>query len=193
MVYTIDMDHLYKQLPYLKYNQSALQQLVQDIKWVEFYLPEWEQYEDYDRENKYYYYMIGDDYIQYDCIKEIIDQLPDELKDSSNYDMGHSLYNFPKGYILDIHKDGTTSPPDKKRQSFIHVPISDQASPINFYTEDQELIHSHTYSCATLVNTQTWHNVGIPHVDRISLQINLPMRYTFGQVSEMIEKHFDFM
>ena len=125
--------------------------------------------------------------------KKIIDQLPDELKDSSNYDMGHSLYNFPKGYILDIHKDGTTSPPDKKRQSFIHVPISDQASPINFYTEDQELIHSHTYSCATLVNTQTWHNVGIPHVDRISLQINLPMRYTFGQVSEMIEKHFDFM
>jgi len=181
------MQEFYTPLPNLLYDRDQLKiYALQEIQWKEFYLPEWEQFEDYDRNNKYYYNTIGDQYILYPAVKEILDQLPIELLDSSNYDMGHSFYNFPRGYKLDIHMDGTTSPPDKKRQAFIHVPISDVASPINFYNEHKELIHSHEYEHPTLVNTQTWHNIGIPTEDRISLQINLPMRYTYQQVKEMI-------
>lgn len=182
------MEQYVTPLPNLLYDQEQLKIYAHyEIEWKEFYLPEWEQWEDYDRNNKYYYNTIGDNYKIYPAVKEIIDQLPTELLDSSNYDMGHSFYNFPRGYKLDIHMDGTTSPPDKKRQSFIHVPISDNASPINFYARDHELSYSHTYTCPTLVNTQTWHNIGIPTEDRISLQINLPMRYTYQQVCEMLQ------
>ena len=55
------MDHLYTPLPNLLYDRDQLKiYAFQEIEWKEFYIPEWEQWEDYDRNNKYYYNTIGD-------------------------------------------------------------------------------------------------------------------------------------
>jgi len=179
----MDNNQYYLELPSLYYNQENLIDLVEGLKdqWTLYWLPEWEDLE-FDRSQQNFDISVENH--QYDPIKQIIQQLPEEIRDTCNC----KLKKFPANFVHSLHKDNEELPIEKARKSFIHIPISKNASAINFYNDDKKLICKLEYKMATLVNTQIYHIIDTPSTDRISLQITLPPNYDWNQIKKIIQQ-----
>lgn len=177
-------DQFYLEIPNLNFDKIELQNLARSIddQWSLYWLPEWDDLE-FDRDQKNYDISVTND--QYLPIKQIVDQLPDVIRNDCNC----KLKKFPANFIHSLHKDNEELPIDQARKSFIHIPISDNASAINFYSDSKEFVCKLEYRMATLVNTQIYHIIDTPTEDRISLQITLPPAFHWEQITKIIQQH----
>jgi len=102
----------------------------------------------------------------YEIIKSIIEQFDPILQPA----MHGQFLRFPKGFKLPKHTDDGGIHGDKGREAMIHISLTDETSPIEFYDGDR-LLFEHEYTGPTIVNTQKTHSIKVPTQNRISFQL----------------------
>ena len=181
-----DTDQYYVELHNLQYSKLDLQQFLEfnDFDWKLYWLPEWGNSQEYDETFKNHDIDISD-YTHLPMLKKIVDQLPELVR----FDQMCRFKKFPKNFVHGLHKDNEESSWSSKRKAFIHIPISDNASAINFYNDQKEFVCKLNYALPTLVNTQQYHIIDTPTQIRTSLQITMPHHFEWEEVKTLILQH----
>lgn len=179
-------DQYYIELPSVTFNKLNLQKLLEsdDLEWKLYWLPEWGNSDDYDETYKNHDIDI-ENYEKFTVLKEIIDQLPPAVRFAEMC----RFKKFPKNFVHGLHKDNEESSWSSKRKAFIHIPISDNASAINFHNDEKQFVCKLKYTVPTLVNTQQYHIIDTPIQTRTSLQITMPHHYNWEEVKNLILQH----
>lgn len=195
MVETIDKSDYILEIKGLKYNKSKLLQVVDDFGVTSFisknqttlHFVSKNDYDIYNYDGQTGHNLFKQlEYVDYETqsqayelIQSIIEQFNPILQPA----MRGQFIKFPKGFELPKHTDDHGKPDSQMREAMIHISLTDETSPIEFYDSDQFLFE-HEYTGPTIVNTQKMHTIKVPTQDRISFQLTFDTEFLNRQLWE---------
>ena len=113
--------------------------------------------------DKQYHELRLDNWLEHDCIKEVVDQLPSDLNIDNNRIVAERL---DRHFCLPAHKDGI-------RKASIYIPLTAVDRAVELYSNDKEWVTPHYHNIATLINAQRWHGTTTKEQQKIGLQFSL--------------------
>jgi len=118
-----------------------------------------------------YHELRLDNWLDYNCIKEVVNQLPHNLEINNNRIVAEKL---DSNFCLPAHKDGT-------RKASIYIPLTALDRAVELYSNDKEWVRPYYHNTATLINAQSWHGTTTKEQQKIGLQFSLYEDYNILQ------------